>query len=170
MAPKGQRNTTYSQVSSSEGEAAAVQLDTEGSTPAAPQRSWSRGKHANLFAEFKKSDEADKRISHINDNPELYTWKANPCLLQKSHPDYAACSEGEPAREDPELPDRVTKQTLAQALNDLSGDATEKDKKNEAEQAEKPKAKKAAFVKNARSGSRKFGEKTEEFHAAAKRA
>lgn len=129
------------------GEAAVVQLDetTEGWTPASPQRSWSRGKHANLFAEFKKSDEADKRITHINDNPDLYTWKANPCLLQKDHPNFATCSADQPAPEDLELPDRVNKQTLAQALNALSDETKEKDKnneeakKNETSTAEKPK-------------------------------
>lgn len=99
------------------------------------KRSWSRGKQGNLFAEFKKSDEADKRITHINDHPELYTWKANSCLLQKHHPQYehASCSDEEPVSEDPEsgLPDRVSKQTLAQAMNDLSDETKEKEKKNE---------------------------------------
>lgn len=81
-----------------DGEEVAVLID-EAQANEAPvaQTSWSRGKHANLFAEFKKSDETDKRITHINDNPELYAWKANPCLLQDHHPqyDHSACSDEE---------------------------------------------------------------------------
>jgi hypothetical protein len=97
------------------------------------EKSWTRGKHTNLFADFKKSDEVDQRITHINDHPELYTWKANPCLLQQHHPQYehSSCSDEEPAPEDlaNTLPDRVTKQTLAQAMNDLADETKEKDKK-----------------------------------------
>ena len=35
----------------------------------------------NLFAAHDASDESDFFISHINENPHLYTWKANTCML-----------------------------------------------------------------------------------------
>lgn len=130
-----QGNTSFSQTGASvhiDGEEVAVMVaDSETSTTTTPRRSWSRGKAVNLFAEFKKSDQADQRITHINENPGKYPWTANSCLLQKNHPQYehSSCSGEEPAPEDPvvhedpsnanALPDRIAKQTLAQAMGDL---------------------------------------------------
>ena len=154
-----------------DGEEVAVLIgEAQANEAPVAQTSWSRGKHANLFAEFKKSDEADKRITHINDNPELYAWKANPCLLQDHHPqyDHSACSDEEqvPEAQESALPDRVSKQTLAQAMNDLADETKEKEKKDGEAGAQKPKKKKRDPIKNERSGKQTFGEKTEEFRAA----
>ena len=67
---------------------------------------------------------------HINENPHLYAWKANTCLLQKSHPsyDHEKCSGGATSSSEQEastLDDRVSKQALAQAMNDAGEESKE---------------------------------------------
>lgn len=42
-----------------------------------------------MFQENKPSQEQDQYITWINQ--QNMTWKANPCLLSKDHPDYSFC-------------------------------------------------------------------------------
>lgn len=48
-----------------------------------------RRKNVNLFEAHKPSKEMDDRITHINENQHLYSWKANTCMLSKDHPSYS---------------------------------------------------------------------------------
>lgn len=49
-----------------------------------------RGKKHNPFAAHKPSADSDLYITAVNANPHS-VWKANPCMLTKTHPDYKQC-------------------------------------------------------------------------------
>jgi hypothetical protein len=47
----------------------------------------------NLYDKHNATAETDDFIAHINGNQNIYGWKANTCMLQKSHKDYHCDSE-----------------------------------------------------------------------------
>ena len=51
-------------------------------------------KQGNLFEQHVPSDASDMLIEYINKDDKL-PWKANTCMLQKSHPSYQCDSHGE---------------------------------------------------------------------------
>ena len=113
------------------------------------------GKKGNRFQKHVPTEKMDLYISLINDNPHVFTWEANTCMLQKHHPKYdkKKCEEQE-----------TQPISLAQVDADKVGR-----RMLQGEAAHGRRSKKVP-KKGPKSGQKKFGEDTEEFHEAVAKA
>ena len=103
----------------------------------------------------------DLLISHINSNPDHYSWKANTCMLQKHHPLY---DEKECEKTDDSLVQLDEPEDVCLVETGFEKAIHRKTK------IVSPEKQKSTFKKNPSSGQKQFGEKTDSFKAAMSKA